>query len=173
MPHISPCAPAFGRKRHRLHAGQLDQPAAELGHKIKRALHRLFRLQRMNVREAWKPRHFLVQARIMLHRARTQREDAGVDGIVLLREAHIVADGLRLGKSRQADGFAALQAAKAGLALLGFLKIDPARLDRADLENERFLDRKAAIAGEGVNIGCWLRMVQRKVFRHLNHGAPH
>ena len=57
------------RKRNRLHSRQFHQPPAQLGHQIERALHRLFRLQRMNVRKARKPRHLLVQARIMLHGA--------------------------------------------------------------------------------------------------------
>ncbi len=163
----------LGRERDRVHAGQFDQPAAQLGHKIERALHRLFRLQRMNVREAWEPRHLLVQARIMLHGARAEREDAGVDGVVFLRKAHIVADRLRLRKARQADRLAPLQAAQPRLGLLRFVEIDPARLGRADFEDQRLLNRKAAVAREGVNFARWLRMVQRKVFRHLNHEAPH
>ena len=82
----------LGRQRHRLHAGQLKQPAAQLLHQRERALHRLLRLQRMDVREARQPRHLLVQARIVLHGARAEREDAGVDGVVLLAQADVVAD---------------------------------------------------------------------------------
>ena len=103
----------LGRKRHRLHAGQLKQPAAQLLHERQRALHRLLRLQRMDVGEARQPRHLLVQARIVLHRARAQRKDAGVDGVVLLAQADVVADGLRLRQAGQADGVAALKPAEA------------------------------------------------------------
>ena len=86
----------FRRKRHSLHARKLKQPAAQFLHQRQRALHRLLRLQRMDVREAGQPRHLLVQARIVLHRAGAQRKDAGVDGIILLAQADIMADRLWL-----------------------------------------------------------------------------
>src|SRR6516162_1157248 len=108
----------------------------------------------------------------MLHRTRAERVDAGVDGIILLRETHIVANGLRLGESWQTDGLAPLQASQPRLRFLRLFKIHPGCLRRADLENKRLLNRKSAVARERVNVGRWFRMIQRKVFRHLNHEGP-
>ena len=84
-----------------------------------------------------------------------------------------MADRLRLRKARQADRLAALQAAQPRFGLLRLVEIDPARLGRADFKDQRLLDRKTAVAREGMNFARWLRIVQRKVFRHLNHEAPH
>jgi hypothetical protein len=52
---------------------------------LERALHRIDRLERVDVGEAGQPRHLLVEARIMLHRARTEREEAEVDPVILAR----------------------------------------------------------------------------------------
>src|SRR5688572_32438295 len=52
-------------------------------------------LQRMNIRKARQPRHFLVQARVMFHGAGTQRIESAVDAIVLLRKARVMAHHLR------------------------------------------------------------------------------
>jgi hypothetical protein len=52
--------------------------------------------------EARQPRH-LVEAGIVLHRAGAEREEPGVDAVVLLAEAHIVAHRLGLGETGQAD----------------------------------------------------------------------
>ncbi len=60
-----------------------------------------------------------------------------------------MADRLRLGQARQADGFGALAAAKARFGLLRLLEIDAARFRRADFENQRLLDLERAIAREG------------------------
>ena len=118
------------------------------------------------------PRHFLVQARIVLHRARAERKDAGVDRVVLLREAHIVANGLRLGKTRQADGSPPLQACPAASSVSsGSSKSTPVRLRRADLENKRLLNGKTAVAREGSDVDAG-RIGRAGVFRHLNHEGP-
>ena len=55
-------------------------------------------------RRAWpgQRRDALVQARVVLHRARAQRVEAGVEIEVALGEAHVVAHDLRLGELRQA-----------------------------------------------------------------------
>ena len=66
---------------------------------FERALHRRLRLQRMNVAEARQPRQLFVDAGIMLHRAGAERIEPGVDGIILLRQAHVVSQGFRLAEA--------------------------------------------------------------------------
>ena len=80
MPHSSPCAPAFGD------IATAGMPVIVISHmgerfdQLERALHGRDRLQRMDVGEARQPRHLLVEARIVLHRARAERIEPGVDG---------------------------------------------------------------------------------------------
>ena len=69
----------------------------------------------MQIAEARQPRHFLVQARIVLHGAGAQRIKPGVDGVILPRQPHIMADHFRLAEARQADGALAAQAAQAAV----------------------------------------------------------
>ena len=139
----------LGRQRDRRHAGQLDQPARELGDQLERALHGRERLQRMDVAEAGQPRHLLVEARVVLHRARAERKDAGVDGVVVLRQAHIVAHRLGLGEAGKADRLVRSSPPSRRRERL------PARRDRrrsvgaADLEDQRLLVLQPAVAGEG------------------------
>ena len=73
---------------------QLVRPARSIS--VERARHGGDRLQRMDVGEARQPRHLLVEARIVLHRAGAEREEAGVDAVVLLRT------GARSGASSRA-----------------------------------------------------------------------
>ena len=82
--------------RHGGHAGQRLQPAGQLVHQLQRALHGGLGLHRVDVGKAGEARDLLVEARIVLHRARAEREEAEIDGIVFLTEAHIVAQGLGL-----------------------------------------------------------------------------
>ena len=93
----------LGAQGDRRHAGHLDQPVRQLGDQLERAGHGRLRLQRVDVGEAGQPRHLLVEARVVLHGARAERIDAGVDGVVLLAEAHVVAHRLRLGEAGQID----------------------------------------------------------------------
>ena len=51
--------------------------------RYERVIEVLGELQRMNIGKARQPRHLLVEARIVLHRARPKRKQAKVDGIVL------------------------------------------------------------------------------------------
>ncbi len=163
----------LGRQRRRLHARQFKKPARKLHHQRERALHGFLRLQWMDVREARQPRHLLVQARIVLHGAGAEREDAGVDGIVFLRKAHIVPDRVGLGQAGKAYGVLALASAKPRFRFFGRLEIDAARFRAADLENQRLLDLQRAIARESVGVARGLRRSKRKGFRHLNHEEPH
>ena len=104
----------LGRKRQRRHAGELDEPAGEHVDQFERALDGRQRLQRMDVGEAGKPRHLLVEARIVLHGARAERIDAGVDAVVGARQAHVVAHRLRLAQAWKSDRRGPLERARGG-----------------------------------------------------------
>ena len=82
-------------------AGDLAQRALQLVHQLQRALGALGVLQRVQARVAGQRRDALVQLRVVLHRARAERVEAGVEVEVALREPVVVADDLRLGDLRQ------------------------------------------------------------------------
>ncbi len=107
------------------------------------------RLQRMDVGEARQPRHLLVEARIVLHRAGAERIEPGVDRIVLARQPHVMAQRLRLGEAGQADGVRRACAPSRSAKSARLVDVDAGRLGAADLEQQRLLDVEAAIAGEG------------------------
>ena len=86
-----------------MHAGQLDQPDGEFVDHAERTLHRVDRLERVDVGKTGQPRHLLVEARVVLHRATAKREEAEVDAVILTRQAGVMAHGLGFGKARQAD----------------------------------------------------------------------
>src|SRR3546814_17987611 len=67
------------------------------------ALHRYLRLERVDVGEARHPRDLFIEARIMLHRAASEREEAEVDRIILSRQARVMPDRFGLAESWQAD----------------------------------------------------------------------
>ena len=144
----------LGADRDARHAGQFEQPAAELGDQIEGAGHGGGRLERMDVAEARQPRHLLVEARVVLHGARAQRIDAGVDGVVLLAEAHVVAHRLRLGEAGQIERRACGHDCRVA-SLSRLRRSSPRRqvnagdLGAADLEDQRLLDLKPAVGGEG------------------------
>ena len=105
-----------GLRAHRdaVHAGELEQPDGELVDHLQRALDRLLRLERVDVGEARQPRDLLVEARVVLHRARAEREQAEVDRVILPRQARVVAHRLGLAEARQGRSAAiALEAAEA------------------------------------------------------------
>ena len=110
-----------GLRAHRdaRHAGELEQPDRQLVDDLKRALDRLLRLQRMDVGKAGQPRDLLVQARVVLHRARPEREQAEVDRVILPRQASVMAHRLGFAQARQADRPRALEAAEAVRACAG------------------------------------------------------
>ena len=138
-----------GRQRHAGHACQHRQPALEFAAERQRTLHRALRLERVDVRKARQPRNPLVQPRIVLHGAGAEREEAGVDAVILLRETRVVAHDRRLGEARQADGFGARKPAQPVRAL----RLRPVHADRAGavlLEDQRLLDPEPEIAGDRV-----------------------
>ena len=93
-------------------------------------------------------RHLLVEARIVLHRARAEREEAKIDGVVPLAEAHIVAHRLRFREPRQSGRDLALHAAQAVGLLLWLGQIDAGLVDRADLEDETLGLQKPPRSGD-------------------------
>ena len=105
---------SLGAERHRRHAGELHQIARQHFHQRDCALHGLLGLQRMDVAKARQPRHLLVQARIVLHRARAQRIEPAVDRVILARQPHVVAHRLGLGEAGQSDSASPLEATEAG-----------------------------------------------------------
>src|SRR5439155_2176624 len=82
-------------------------------------------------------------------RARTERVEAAVDRVILLRQAGEMAHHLRLAEPGQADRRRAFEAAEAGLERWRFGKIDAAMAGRILLEQQRLLDLQAAIAADG------------------------
>ena len=101
----------LGRQRHRRHPGQGLQPVRQPVHQLQRTLHGRDRLQRVQIGEPRHPRRLLVQARVVLHGARTQGIERQVDSVVLLAQPHVVAHGFGLREPRQADGIGAYQVA--------------------------------------------------------------
>ena len=142
----------LGAHRDRGHAGHLEQPAAELGDQVERARDRRQRLQRVDVGEAGQPRHLLVEARVVLHRAGAERIEPDVDRVVLLGEPHVVAHRLRLGEAGQVDRRLAAMLAEPRRRLRRLRQIDAGHVVPADLEEQRLLDLQAAIAGEGARL---------------------
>ncbi len=90
----------------------------------------------------------------MLHRARAEREEAGVDAVVLLAETHVVAHRLRLGKAGQTDRLGALEAAETRRKGFRLVEIDAGRLGMPDLEDERLDLRERLVAREGRMVGA-------------------
>ena len=102
---------AGGRlQRHVRQAGDLGQRVLELVHQLQRALGALGVLQRVQAGVAGQRRDALVQLRVVLHRARAERVEAGVEVEVALREPVVVADDLRLGDLRQLRRLGAAEA---------------------------------------------------------------
>ena len=103
MPQSSPCAPAFGDIATASMPVIVSKACGQRFDNLERPLRGRDRLQRMDVGESRQARDFFVEARIVLHRARAERVDAGVDRIVVARQAYVMADRLRLGEAGQFD----------------------------------------------------------------------
>ena len=81
---------------HRVHAGDLGQRRFQARHHLHGSLRKRFRLVGVGPGEALDARHHLVDPRVVLHGAGTQRIHAVIDGVVPGGEAREVADGLHL-----------------------------------------------------------------------------
>src|SRR5262245_34781826 len=102
----------------------------------------------MDVGKARQPGHLLVEARVVLHGARAERIEPGINAVVVARQAHIVAHGFRLAQARQPDRRGALQRAEARRERVRLVEIDPAYVGTSDLEDQRLLDAQRPVAGE-------------------------
>ena len=103
----------------------------------------------MDVGQARQARHLLVQARVVLHGAGAEREDSGIDSVILLRKPGEVANDLRLGETGQAQRRGALETAQAILECGRLGKINAGATGRILLEDQRLFELQRLVAGEG------------------------
>src|SRR3546814_374509 len=103
--------PRLGAHRDAVHAGEADQPEGEFVDHTERALHGIDGGERVDIGKARQPRDLLVEARVVLHRARAEREQPEVDRVILAAEPRIMPHRLGLGEAGQADGGRAFQTA--------------------------------------------------------------
>jgi hypothetical protein len=151
------------RHRHRAHAGQRQQRMRQRIDQLQRALHGGDRLQRMEIGEARQARHLLIEARVVLHRARAERIEPGVDRIIVARQSHVMAHRLRLGEAGQADRSVARVRAEFRGERRRRFEVDAGRVEPAGLEDQRLFDVEGAVAGE--------RAAARRVARVRAGGA--
>ena len=102
--------PGAGLQRDVRQPGDLAQRPLEVPHQLQRALRVRRALQRMQPRVPGQRRDALVQARVVLHRARPQRIEARIEVEVPLRQVHVVAHDLRLAHLRQPRRLGAAEA---------------------------------------------------------------
>ncbi len=140
----------LGAHRNAVHAGQRHQPMCEFVDHAERTLDRGHRLQGMQVGKAGHARDLLVQARIVLHRARAEREDAAVDRVVLARKARVVSDRLRLGQAGQAQvGGTGLRSEPRCCIRIAGGKVDAASVLVAKFEEQFLFEHERPVAGDG------------------------
>ncbi len=152
-PHSSPCAPAFGLIATPCMPVSVTQPFAELRDHLQRALHGVDRLERMDVGEAGQPRDLLVEPRIVLHRARAEREEAEVDRVILPAEAGVVAHRLaaRRGRADRSGGCARARRDGSRRRALAS-KSTPVRAVLVHLEEQAALPASTRVAGAGLRL---------------------
>ena len=149
-PHNSPCAPALGDIATAGMPVSVVSQVINCGNQRQRALGGGARRQGMQIAEAGQPRHLLVQARIVLHGAGAQRIEPGIDGVILPRQPHIMADHFRLAEARQADGALAAQAAQPRvIRLCTSGRSTPVTPSRPISKISRSSMIQAAVAGNG------------------------
>ena len=141
-------------------AGQLHQPVTQLGDEFHGALDGRQRLQRVNVAKARHARHLLVKARVVLHGAGAERIKPGIDGVIVARQAHVMAHRLRLGEARQADLRRAGVGAQLRLESLRLIQINARHIEAADLEQQRLFHVERTVAGEGLGPECRARIAR-------------
>ncbi len=98
-----------GLQRDVRQTADLAQRALEVPHQLQRALGPLRALERVQAGVAGQRRDALVQARVVLHRARAQRVEARVQVEVALGQLHVVAHDLGLGDLGQAGALGAAE----------------------------------------------------------------
>ncbi len=124
--HAAQFAVGTGLRAHRDSGGvgRHHQPVGKRIDQFQRARHGGDRLQRVDVCEARQASHFFVETRIVLHGARAERIKAAVDGVVVPRQAHVMAHGFRFGETRQADLGGTPEAAKLELGAFILVQVD-------------------------------------------------
>src|SRR5579871_100090 len=100
----------------------------------------------MKISEAGEPCHFLVQARIVLHRAGAERIEPRVDRIVHSRQPDEMAHDLRLRQTGQTDRMLALQSVQPPVGHSSLRDIDSANAFPAEFEQQRFFVVESAVA---------------------------
>ena len=119
--HAGELAVRAGRRlqRHVRQAGDLRQRVLQAPHQLERPLGALGMLERVQLGVTGQRRHPLVELRVVLHRARAERVEAGVEVEVALREAVVVAHDLGLGDLGQPRRLLAAQARMAAARRAG------------------------------------------------------
>src|SRR5262245_65533378 len=105
----------------------------------------------MDVAEARQPRHALVEARVVLHRAGAQRKQAGIDAVVFLAETHVVAHRFRLTEARQAQRLTPCELAEPGSKAGRLIDVDARGVSAGGLADRPFLDGEGAVAAGRVH----------------------
>ena len=136
-----------------LHAGQRQQPFGKLVHGLQRTAHGLLRLERVDVGKTGQPRDLLIEARVVLHRAGTERERPKIDGIVLPRQARVMTHGFGLRQTRQRHALLSKEARQRRKRLrFGVIEIDATFAFAAEFEDQRLFQHQALVAAGGSGI---------------------
>src|SRR5262245_35218643 len=106
----------------------------------------------MNIGKARQARQLLIEARVMLHRARAERIDSGIDCVVLPGKPYVMAHCLRLAQARKPRRLLPLERAEPVFERHGLVEIHSGIFRAADFEDEALLDLETAVAGESFNL---------------------
>ncbi len=140
----------FGRHGDGAHSGHRHQGVGKRLDDSQRALRGRDGLKRMDVRKSRQPSHFLIEARIVLHRARAKRIDSGINRIVVAREANIMAHRLGLTEAGQIESGLARVRPQSRVKRRGLIDVDAGGVEAAGFEDERLLHVEGAISGESL-----------------------
>src|SRR5262245_19452843 len=105
----------------------------------------------MNVAKARQPRHALIETQVVLHRARAERKEPGVNAIVFLAEPHVVAHRFRFAEAGQARWLAPGEPTQTRCNACRLVDVDARRIGAADLKDQAFLNGQRTVAAEGFN----------------------
>ena len=141
----------LGRHRHRRHAGQRGQPMRQLRRSPPARPARSTAAAADGGRQSPAAAPSSRSGADCASSCRSRAGRAHVDGVILPRQPHVVADHFRLAEARQADRRRAAQAAEPVVATFGGSgRSTPHRSAVAQLEDQRLFDASsAAIAGDG------------------------
>ena len=128
-------------------AGDLAERLLQVPHQLQRALRAPLVLQRVQARVARQRRDALVQLRVVLHRARAERVEAGVEVEVALAQAVVVAHQLRLADLRESRRLRAPQARRQQLVERTLGHVERGRDERATARLRALVDRQRVVGG--------------------------